>query len=141
VVALHEAMNDAPADDPTQEGESWSADRVAAYERAMATRHQTIHRVLVRHEPTGGWAGNTLLCVDELRPRIAFQEDTAVVAGHRGHRLGLLMKTAMLEWIAEERPEVEAVDTWNSTRNHHMIAVNETLGAQVVAEYVPHRKR
>jgi GNAT superfamily N-acetyltransferase len=140
VAGLHEAMNDAPADDPSAQPEVWTPERVAAYEQAMATRRQTIHRVLVRHRPTGTWAGNTLVCLDELRPRIAFQEDTSVVRAHRGHRLGLLLKTTMLEWIAEERPEVEAVDTWNSTRNHHMIAVNETLGARVVAEYVSHRQ-
>jgi hypothetical protein len=140
VVALHEAMNDAPADDPSQEEESWSADRVAAYEQTMATRRQTIHRVLVRHRATGMWVGHTLVCLDELRPRIAFQEDTSVVREHRGHRLGLLMKTEMLLWIAELRPEVEAVDTWNATSNHHLIAVNETLGARIVAQYVPHRR-
>jgi hypothetical protein len=133
-------MNDAPAEDAAREAESWTPDRVATYERSMAARRQTIHRVLVRHRPTGAWAGNSLLCVDELRPRVAFQEDTSVVRAHRGHRLGLLMKTEMLLWLGRERPEVEATDTWNAQANHHMIAVNEALGARVVAEHVSHRR-
>jgi hypothetical protein len=77
--------------------------------------------------------------VDEFLPDVAFQEDTSVVRTHRGHRLGLLMKTDMLRWIVRERPEVSATDTWNSTTNHHMIAVNERLGATVIARHVSFR--
>jgi GNAT superfamily N-acetyltransferase len=135
LVALHEAINDAPADDPDDEPDVWDADRVRDYDRAMAARRQTVHRVLARHRDTGAWAGMSMLCLDEFLPSIAFQEDTNVVRAHRGHRLGLLMKADMLRWITDERPEVAATDTWNATDNHHMIAVNERLGCTVVAEH------
>ncbi len=141
MVTLHAAINDAPLDDPEAEVDHWDTARVRAYDRAMAGRRQTVHRVLARHRPTGEWAGLSILCVDEFNPTVAFQEDTSVVRSHRGHRLGLLMKADMLRWIAHERPEVAATHTWNATTNHHMIAVNERLGARVVAEIDTYRLR
>lgn len=132
MVRLHDAINDAPLADPDAEPDHWDADRLHAYDRAMAGRRQTVYRVMARHRPTGAWAGLSILCVDEFNPRIAHQEDTSVVRAHRGHRLGLLMKVDMLRWISQERPEVAATDTWNDVTNHHMIAVNERLGATVI---------
>lgn len=133
LVTLHAAINDAPLDDPEMEQGAWTAERVSSYDAAMAGRRQTVYRVLARHRRTGEWAGMSMLCVDEFSPSVAFQEDTSVVRAHRGHRLGLLMKADMLCWLSAERPEVGATHTWNATSNHHMIAVNETLGASVVA--------
>jgi hypothetical protein len=49
------------------------------------------------------------------------------------------MKADMLRWVTQERPEIAAVDTWNSVTNHHMIAVNERLGARVVAHFQGYR--
>jgi hypothetical protein len=141
MVALHAAINDAPMEDPDSEEDYWDADRVRAYDNAMAGRSQTVYRVMARHRQTRAWAGLSMLCVDEFLPRIAFQEDTSVVRAHRGHRLGLLMKADMLRWISQERPEVAATDTWNATTNHHMIAVNERLGARVIAHYEAYRLR
>jgi hypothetical protein len=51
-----------------------------------------------------------------------------VLAAHRGHRLGLLVKLAMLDFIAEQEPQVTVIDTWNATSNAPMIAVNDALG-------------
>jgi GNAT superfamily N-acetyltransferase len=135
LVALHDAINDAPSSDPDDEPDAWDAQRLADYEGAMAGRRQTLYRVMARHRATGAWAGQSMLCVNEFSPAEAFQEDTSVVRAHRGHRLGLLMKAAMLRWVVEERPEVGAVDTWNDATNHHMIAINERLGAVVVARH------
>lgn len=132
LVTLHAAINDAPLEDPASEPDHWDTERVRAYDRAMAERRQTVYRVLARHRTTGDWAGLSMLCVDEFDPTIAHQEDTSVVRAHRGHRLGLLMKAGMLRWVAHERPEVAATDTWNDVTNHHMIAVNERLGASLI---------
>ena len=141
VVALFAAINDAPMTDPDAEPDVWDADRVRAYDAAMAARRQTVYRVMARHRPTGQWAGHTVLCVDEFDPEVGHQEDTSVVPAHRGHRLGLRLKTDMLRWIAEERPEVRATETWNSVENHHMLAVNEILGTQVVDRHLSLRLR
>jgi GNAT superfamily N-acetyltransferase len=139
LVLLHEAINDAPSSDAAIEPDAWNEARLADYEQAMAGRRQTLYRVMTRHRETGQWAGQSLLCVDEFSPSTAFQEDTSVVRAHRGHRLGLLMKAEMLRWISVERPEVAAIDTWNAVSNHHMIAINERLGATVVAVHQSYR--
>ena len=136
---LHEAINDAPVNDDGEEPTLFDEQRVRDYDAAMAGRRQTVYRVLARHRSGGEWAGLSMLCVDEFAPTVAFQEDTSVVRAHRGHRLGLLMKAEMLRWVTEERPEVAAVDTWNAVGNHHMIAVNERLGARVVAHFQGYR--
>lgn len=140
MAALHEAINDAPADDDDEQPALFDEQRVRDYDTAMAGRRQTVYRVVAVHRESGAWAGLSMLCVDEFSPGLAFQEDTSVVRAHRGHRLGLLMKADMLRWIERERPEVGAADTWNATSNHHMIAVNERLGATVVAEHVGYRR-
>jgi RimJ/RimL family protein N-acetyltransferase len=64
----------------------------------------------------------------------AAQYDTAVVPEHRGRRLGIWVKAAMLRWLAEERPEVREIETDNSGDNTQMLAVNEELGFRVERE-------
>ena len=72
-----------------------------------------------------------------LRPAIAAQEDTSVLAPHRGHRLGLRLKLAMLEWLRTAyAPTSTFTDTWNVPGNAPMIAINEMLGCRKVAETV-----
>ncbi|MGZ5416328.1 MAG: GNAT family N-acetyltransferase [Nocardioides sp.] len=136
VVALFDAINDAPMTDPDAEPDVWDTDRVRGYDTAMAARRQTVYRVMARHRPSGEWAGHTVLCIDEFDPTVGHQEDTSVVTAHRGHRLGLLLKTEMLRWIVDERPEVRGTETWNSVENHHMLAVNEALGIRVVNRHI-----
>ena len=131
MVAVHAAINDAPAD-AGHEPDVWTRERVEEYDAEMAGRGETTYRVLARHRATGAWAGMSLLCVAESAPSIANQEDTSVMREHRGSRLGLLMKCDMVRWLREERPDVTATQTWNALDNTHMIAVNEALGCRVV---------
>lgn len=130
---LREAINDAPEDG---EFEAYPPERIRTVERWLAEQRQTPYTIVARHRDTGGAAGITIVCTHELRPAIAAQEDTSVVAAHRGHRLGLRMKLAMLDWLREDRPDVEAIDTWNAAGNVPMIAINDALGCTVVAETV-----
>jgi RimJ/RimL family protein N-acetyltransferase len=119
-----------------REFEAYPPTRIRAYEQSLAARRWTPYTILARHRTTGEAAGITTLCVHELRPQIAAQEDTSVLAPHRGHRLGLRMKLAMLEWLRQERPDVQSVDTWNAQGNAPMIAINEALGCRLVAATV-----
>jgi len=76
-------------------------------------------------------AALTQVSVDPPDPGWAFQLITAVTAAHRGHRLGLLVKVAMLEWLATAEPQLKRITTWNAEDNKYMIAVNEALGYTV----------
>jgi GNAT superfamily N-acetyltransferase len=137
MVVLREAINDAP---DALEYESYPVERIAAYEQALVRRRQTQYTVVARHRATGEPAGVTLVCVDEFDPSVGHQEDTSVVRAHRGHRLGLLLKLDMIEWLRRERPEVAALETWNDATNHHMIAVNERLGMREVGRNTMYKR-
>jgi hypothetical protein len=56
-----------------------------------------------------------------------------VLRAHRGHRLGLVLKIAMLHWLAEEEPQLLTIDTWNAKSNKHMVEVNEVLGYHILS--------
>ena len=60
----------------------------------------------------------------------AYQWDTIVAGAHRGHRLGLLTKTANLQLLRQAQPEVRWINTWNAESNAHMVGINERLGFQ-----------
>jgi RimJ/RimL family protein N-acetyltransferase len=77
-------------------------------------------------------AAFSCVIIDPEVPDWGFQQLTAVIRTHRGHRLGLLTKTAMLELLAAREPQVERIATGNAATNQHMIAVNEQLGYRVV---------
>jgi hypothetical protein len=64
-----------------------------------------------------------------------------VLQQHRGHRLGLLLKTGMLLWLAEAEPQLGSVDTWNTETNDFMIRVNEQLGYRVMGRGVQYQRR
>ena len=132
LAAVTEAINDAPIDDLDIDDEVFSADRVRDYETAQLGQGQRLHRVVARHRETGDLAGHTVVAVSGERPENAEQHDTAVVQAHRGHRLGLLLKADMLDWLAETQPQVTSIETWNAESNDHMIGVNEVLGYRVM---------
>ena len=126
------AINDAPTDDLDFEDEVFTPERVARYENAQTARGHLLHRLVARHRDTGRAAGQSVVVVDLERPTLGEQHDTSVMRDHRGHRLGLYLKTAMLLWLREEQPQLETIDTGNAESNAHMIAINEQLGYRVM---------
>jgi GNAT superfamily N-acetyltransferase len=91
-----------------------------------------LYRLVARHRASGELAGQTVVAVDGERPELGEQHDTSVVAAHRGHRLGALLKLEMLRWLSEAEPQLREIDTWNAESNDHMIGVNEVLGYRVL---------
>jgi GNAT superfamily N-acetyltransferase len=132
MLRLQLAMNDAPVDGLAIEDDAWSVERFRGFESAMRHRRITSHRVVARHRATGDLAGFTAVAVEDERKHLGFQEDTAVVAEHRGRRLGLRLKIEMLRLLRDQEPATARVDTWNAVSNTHMIAVNEAIGCFVV---------
>jgi GNAT superfamily N-acetyltransferase len=141
LVAVSESINDAPLDDLEIEDEVFSVERLAAFEEAQLAGGHRLYRVVARHRASGELAGHSVVTVEEERPWIGVQEDTAVVAAHRGHRLGLLLKADLGRWLLEVEPDLRTVDTWNAASNPHMVGVNERLGYRVVGEAVELQQR
>lgn len=138
---LASVINDAPLDDLDHEPEIYTAQRMRDYEAATAGKGQRMHRIVAVHRPTGALAGQTVVVVDDGPDAIAHQHDTAVARAHRGHRLGLLLKVAMVQHLARAEPTVDVVETWNAASNHHMVAVNERLGYRVTARELHLQRR
>lgn len=130
VAYVLEAMNDAPSD---YEDSHWDAQRVREQVNTGIERSANrCYTVIAVHDATGQTAGLTEVEVDPEFPGWGFQEDTAVARPHRGHRLGLLLKTAMLEWLATAEPDLRTIETGNAAINRYMISINDQLGFEVV---------
>lgn len=134
VAALNGAMADAPRE-AGQEAQAWDAARVRLDERRVAAMGVRAHVVAARAPGTGDLAALTQVCVDPAMPEWGFQELTAVARPHRGHRLGLLLKLAMLDLLAAREPQVTRIVTGNADGNQHMIAINEQLGFRVLSRW------
>jgi RimJ/RimL family protein N-acetyltransferase len=130
VAALHNALADAPHD-ASWHPPSWDAERIRKAERWAERRGIRMYTVAAWHEGGGELGGLTEVGVEADMPDWGFQELTAVARGHRGHRLGLLLKIAMQEWLAEAEPQLRRILTGNAGANEHMIAINEALGYQL----------
>lgn len=127
LVEVTAAINDAPMGDLTFEEEVFDARRLQDFEQAQLRSDHEVCRLIAR-DATGRVGGHTLMIFNPRHPHVGWQGDTAVSREHRGHRLGLLLKIAMLRWVAEAKPQVQVIETWNNVDNHFMISVNERLG-------------
>ena len=131
VASLHNAMNDAPMDagvEPT----AWTAERVRERMNARIARSPSRRYSLAAvHDASGEMAALTAVSVHHGVPDWGHQLITAVARPHRGHRLGLLVKTAMMDRLTAAEPAVRWIVTWNARSNTHMIAINEQMGYQV----------
>jgi GNAT superfamily N-acetyltransferase len=130
VAYVLESMNDAPSD---HEDQRWDAQRVRDQVNVGIERSgHRCYTIIAVHDATGQAAGLTTVEVDPEVPEWAFQADTAVARPHRGYRLGLLLKTAMLQWLAEAEPGLRMIETGNAASNQYMISINEQLGFEAV---------
>jgi GNAT superfamily N-acetyltransferase len=126
---------DVEEDAPFPEGEdppSWDPARVRASEERAAEQGLRFYTVAARADRTGRLVAITQLGVDPLDASSAFQELTAVARPHRGHRLGLLVKVAMLELLAAHEPQLTQIVTLTAEDNDHMNAINAELGFEVL---------
>lgn len=133
---LAASINDAPLDELDVEDEVYDAARIRDFEVANEARDRHLHRAVAVERATGAWVGHTVVVVERETPEIGQQCDTSITREHRGHRLGILLKSSLLLHLAEVRPELRTVDTWNAVSNSHMVRVNEQLGYRVVAQQV-----
>jgi GNAT superfamily N-acetyltransferase len=132
--AVYNAMSDAPRD-PEIAPAQWDAQRIREQVndlRPLFGMHD--YTVAARHDDTGELAALTEMSVDPANPGWGYQVFTVVTRKHRGHRLGLLLKIAMMELLATTEPQLERITTWNARSNEHMIAVNEALGYTVFGQ-------
>ena len=135
MTALQEALNDSPRD-AAVEPNAWTPERVRGRMNTRIARSpMRRYSLAALHDATGEMAALTVVTVDPDVPGWGHQQITAVTRQHRGHRLGLLVKAAMLDWLAETEPRLERIETWNAGSNQYMIAINEALGYAASGEF------
>jgi RimJ/RimL family protein N-acetyltransferase len=134
LVELQKIIADAPMDEGI-EPTAWDADRIRKMEEAILARGMGYYTVVSRHTASGQLVALTEIAIDPETPGWAFQQLTSVRRGYRGHRLGLLVKIAMLDFLAEREPDLKHIFTGNAGANDHMIAINEVLGYKVAAVF------
>jgi GNAT superfamily N-acetyltransferase len=127
-VLLRGMSTDAPTAGLTWEEEDWTPERVRTSEAAVADQGSHLLVTAVLHRPTGELAGYTAFYIEDAKRQSVFQDNTIVRGPHRGHRLGMLLKAANLQRLAEHRPDAERVHTWNAEENDFMLSINVALG-------------
>jgi GNAT superfamily N-acetyltransferase len=117
---------DAPHGDLPVQEEHWDGERIREYEAAHIARGRTVLSAGATKD--GRLVAYTDLQVPLAQRERAHQAGTLVLREHRGHRLGALVKAAVLRELAATMPEVRRISTYNSDSNRPMVAVNDALG-------------
>jgi GNAT superfamily N-acetyltransferase len=131
---LRVMSTDEPAGDGERQAEDWDEARLRENEELDLAREATVLAAAARHVPSGRLVALTELSLSKHSPGQAWQQITVVHPDHRGHRLGLAVKLANLDLLAERAPDVRLVVTGNAAVNKPMIAVNEMMGFEVFTE-------
>lgn len=124
---LEERMStDAPHGDMPVEAERWNAQRIREIEELNVARGRTVLSA-------GAVRDGRLVAFTDLHVPVATSEHgrqgaTLVLREHRGHRLGALVKAAVLRDVATAFPEMRRITTYNLEDNAPMVAVNAALG-------------
>ncbi|MEL7155833.1 MAG: GNAT family N-acetyltransferase, partial [Actinomycetota bacterium] len=120
-------MDDAPLDDFDYHRVDLDAEAQRQEDAAAAAGGYRIHRSLVLG-PEGDAAGMSAIYVHEDRPEIGYQDDTAVLADHRGRRLGRWLKAANYRLTRQAHPELRVIETYNAQSNPWMLDINVAMG-------------
>jgi GNAT superfamily N-acetyltransferase len=132
--AAYTALGDAPHEEAFEPA-TFNPDRLRAEEERNVARGLRCYSVAAIGPAGGEVAAITQVNVNPVQPEWGWQAITAVTKHHRGHRLGLLGKVAMLELLTEREPALRHVVTYNAEQNTHMVAVNEQLGYRAIDKF------
>jgi GNAT superfamily N-acetyltransferase len=125
---------DEPSGDQRRQEQHWDAARIEESDALLAARGMAKLVAVAEHVGSGRLVAFSELALPQDHPHEAWQLPTLVLGEHRGHRLGLAVKLANLGALEASFPGVTLVVTGNASENAPMIAVNEMLGFEVVAD-------
>jgi GNAT superfamily N-acetyltransferase len=111
-------------------------EREALMERQGRTKYTTLAL-----DADGVAVAYTDLVMAAEAPGTVFQWGTLVRRDHRGHRLGLAVKVANLQFLQQLRDDGRQLTTYNAEINDHMVSVNEQMGFRPVERLGEFQKR
>jgi GNAT superfamily N-acetyltransferase len=129
---LRRMSTDEPSGDADREEEVWTLDRLREHDMLRAARGTLKLAAVAQHLSSGRIVAFSELLLADDAPDQAWQLNTVVHPEHRGHRLGLAVKLANLDFLAARAPAVRTIRTSNAQENAPMIAVNDMLGFEIV---------
>ncbi|TDD16514.1 hypothetical protein [Nonomuraea diastatica] len=104
IAILMNGMNDAPRDADLEDA-VFSVERICDREEGITPNGLTCYTTMARRDCDGAPAGYTRIYLQADRSDgWGNQAVTMVLAEHRGHRLGLLLKLTNLLWLREREP-------------------------------------
>ncbi|MEV7691924.1 GNAT family N-acetyltransferase [Microbacterium sp. NPDC089189] len=119
---------DAPSAGLVSDEEVWDDDRLRAHDARYIDGGRTMLVTAAEHIATGELCAFNELVIGTDGSAASSQEDTLVLASHRGHRLGMLVKAAGLLAWRDVAPRSPRVTTYNAEENRPMLDINEALG-------------
>ncbi len=131
---LRVMSTDEPAGDGEKEEEFWDEARLGEDDELIRQRGATKVCAVAQHVSSGRVVAMTEILVREDEPQQSWQLNTVVHPEHRGHRLGLAVKLANLEFLSRHSPDIRFVVTGNAAVNAPMIAVNDMMGFWILGE-------
>ncbi|QMU98052.1 GNAT family N-acetyltransferase [Microbacterium esteraromaticum] len=124
---------DVPDGDLGMPEEVWDAERVRRQDSRIIQRGWSMLVTAALHITTGELAAFNELAIGDVPTAGSHQWDTLVLSEHRGHRLGMLVKTAGLLAWRERHPASPRVTTYNAEENRPMLSINEAIGFTPIA--------
>jgi GNAT superfamily N-acetyltransferase len=122
---------DEPAGDDEHQEEVWDARRITESAELLRARGLWKLVAVAQHVATGRLVAFSELLFASDAPAETWQMATLVHPRHRGHRLGLAVKLANVEALADAAPLARRILTGNARVNAPMIAVNDAMGFEV----------
>ncbi len=119
---------DAPSGDVVWDEEAWDAERIVRWDDRRISLGFTGIIGAAEHVASGELAAFTELYHRGEPDAPSHQNDTLVLAEHRGHRLGMLVKCETLLRWREVAPHSTRVLTHNAEENRPMLDINEAMG-------------
>jgi len=128
IAELYDLTNQQPMGDLDIEAMHMTPEQLRQTEQNIFARGNQRWTFFIVDRRSGKFAGYTETVWNPNRPEILRQDMTGVFPQYRNKGLGRWLKTAMLDKVIKERPQVKFIRTGNADSNAAMLKINNDVG-------------